>query len=74
VSSVIGSKIEGKPTPRRILTVLLIVSLNFDRNSFAGSIPSGVGGMRDLEYASLQENILTGSIPIEIASLERLRK
>lgn len=43
-------------------------------NHFAGSIPSELGGMKNLEYASAQNNSLTGPIPTEISRLGSLCK
>lgn len=51
-----------------------VVSFNFDKNGFTGSIPTELGEMNNLEYASAQQNSFTGSIPNEMSSLGRLRK
>lgn len=55
-------------------TYVVLVSLNLDNNRFTSSIPNEMGRMEQLEYASLQGNNLTGSIPSDFASLSRLRK
>ena len=53
---------------------MVAVSFNLDKNRFAGSIPTEIGGMKSLEYVSAQDNALTGRIPTEIARLGNLRK
>lgn len=49
-------------------------SLNLNDNKFSGTIPTVIGGLRSLEYLSIQGNDLVGQIPSEIGLLTILRE
>jgi hypothetical protein len=50
------------------------VAFNFDHNQITGSVPTEIGAMKNLEYASMLNNTLNGPIPSEIARLGELSK
>ena len=51
-----------------------VESLNLNDNKFSGTIPTVIGGLRSLEYLSIQSNGLVGQIPSEIGFLTNLRE
>ena len=45
-----------------------------ERNRFSSTIPTDLGGLRDIEILNLDHNELFGTIPVQISSLSRLEE
>jgi hypothetical protein len=63
----------SKLVERSFLNVHYSVTLDFEHNSFSGSIPSEIGKVTSLRNCFLGDNLLTGTIPDTIANLTELR-
>ena len=50
-----------------------VVGINLFRNNLSGSLPTSIGGLKNLEELNLSFNRISGAIPSQISQLSNLR-